>query len=73
MTKRWLVRVDQKTCIGAGACVASSERFVLDSAFRSRPLEQLIDAEDEVMAAANACPVEAITITDSETGEVLYP
>lgn len=73
MAKKWLVRVDQKACIGAGACVASSERFVLDSAFRSRALEELIDADDEVMAAATACPVEAITITDSETGEPLYP
>jgi len=29
--------------------------------------------DDSVLAAARECPVAAITIVDSETGEIVYP
>jgi ferredoxin len=29
--------------------------------------------DEELLAAAKACPVEAITIVDSETGAQVYP
>ena len=31
------------------------------------------DAVEKIMAAAESCPVEAITVQDAESGEVLFP
>ncbi len=36
-------------------------------------LDLSIDEEDEIFRAAEACPVKAIFIYDTETGEQLYP
>jgi ferredoxin len=39
----------------------------------SRPVSATVDADDAVMAAAECCPMEAITVTDAGTGEQLFP
>lgn len=36
-------------------------------------LELTIDEEEDIFRAAEACPVKAIFIYDTETGEQLYP
>lgn len=73
MNKRWKLRVNRRACIGAGACAAASGRFELDDDYRSYAVEEVISPQDEVMAAARGCPVDAISITDADTGEAIYP
>jgi ferredoxin len=65
----WRVRVDAGLCISSGMCVATApDRFAFDPGQRSRPVSELIDEDEAVRDAAASCPVEAIAVTDAETG-----
>jgi ferredoxin len=65
----WKVRVDADLCISSGMCVAAvPDRFAFGPDQRSRPVSELIDQDEAVRDAAAACPVEAISVTDAETG-----
>lgn len=69
----WLVEVDGDTCIGSGMCVGTaSEHFELRDGI-SCPLHTEVDPSDDVVDAAESCPVEAITVRDAESGAVLAP
>ncbi|MEU4202002.1 ferredoxin [Streptomyces sp. NPDC045470] len=71
---RWRVTVDRGVCIGSGLCVATAPGgFALDAARQSHPVRPECDASDDVLAAAEGCPVEAITVTDAVTGEAVFP
>ena len=64
------VLVDEESCLGYGDCAELAPgAFEVDDIARVRgdaPAQQLI-------AAARACPSEAITLIDAETGEQVYP
>ncbi|CAL9585648.1 hypothetical protein SUDANB178_05096 [Streptomyces sp. enrichment culture] len=47
--------------------------FPLDSARRSRPLAPDTDASEQLLAAAEGCPAEAIVITLADSGEAVFP
>jgi ferredoxin len=65
----WRVRVDSGLCIGSGMCAATApDRFALGADAHSRPVRELIDEDESVRDAAASCPVEAISVTDAETG-----
>ncbi|POX36986.1 ferredoxin [Streptomyces sp. Ru73] len=74
MGDRWQVEVDRGVCIGSGLCAgAAPERFRLDSARQSHPVTDQVDAGEAVLAAAESCPVEAILITEADSGESVFP
>jgi ferredoxin len=50
-------------CIGT-----APDRFAFDDERHSRPVSELVDDDDAVREAAAYCPVEAISLTDAETG-----
>jgi ferredoxin len=64
------VRIDKRACLAYGDCAElAPEAFEVDDTARlvgSAPLQKLIDA-------ARACPSEAITLVDAETGEQIAP
>jgi ferredoxin len=65
----WRVRVDTSLCISSGMCVATAPaEFRFDDEQRSRPVSELIDDDEAVRDAAASCPVEAISLTDTQTG-----
>lgn len=65
----WRVRIDAGLCISSGMCVAAApNRFEFDPDQHSRPVSELIDEDEAVLDAAVSCPVEAITLTDAQTG-----
>ncbi|MGJ7907122.1 ferredoxin [Actinopolyspora sp. H202] len=69
----WQVEVDGETCIGSGMCAAiAEEHFQLVDGV-SRPLRTDIDPEDDVVDAAESCPVEAIRVRDAQSGRTLAP
>ncbi|MFH8343578.1 ferredoxin [Streptomyces sp. NPDC018045] len=71
---RWHVAVDRGVCIGSGMCAATAPGgFELDSARQSHPVRPECEASDDVLAAAENCPVEAITVTLAATGEAVFP
>ncbi|MFE2379149.1 ferredoxin [Streptomyces sp. NPDC059398] len=74
MGDRWRVEVDRSVCIGSGMCVNHApDGFALDTARQSHPRSPETDANEQVLAAAEGCPVEAITITLLESGETVFP
>ncbi|MBV9381605.1 MAG: ferredoxin [Streptosporangiaceae bacterium] len=65
----WRVRVDTGLCIGSGMCVGTApDRFAFDADQHSRPVSEVTGEEEAVRDAAASCPVEAISLTDAETG-----
>jgi ferredoxin len=74
MGDRWHIEVDRAVCIGSGLCVSSAPGgFTLDSARQSHPVASEADASEALLAAAEGCPVEAITIRIGDTGEPVFP
>jgi ferredoxin len=70
---RWRISVDRGTCIGSAVCVGTlPDRFRLVDD-KSVPVDDEIDPDDDVLGAAESCPMEAIMVTDAATGEVLAP
>jgi ferredoxin len=69
----WRITVDGGTCIGAGICAGTAP-----AAFRlvngvSTPIHDTVGADDDaVKAAAESCPVDAITVRD-RAGTVIAP
>lgn len=59
-----MIKVDENTCIGCGACVAiSPENFDFSDAGLSKVIsEEITDTTHE---AASACPVSAIEVTNA--------
>lgn len=74
MGDRWHVEVDRSVCIGSGMCVNTAPGgFGLDAGRQSRPRRPDLDANEGVLAAAEGCPVEAISITLLGSGEPVFP
>lgn len=71
---RWHVDVDRSLCIGSAQCLhRAPEGFLLDAARQSHPVDPDTDANEQVLAAAENCPVEAIMITLTGSGEAVFP
>ncbi|MFE2585532.1 ferredoxin [Streptomyces sp. NPDC059378] len=71
---RWHVEVDRALCIGSAQCLHHAPAgFRLDAGRQSRPVDPDTDASERVLAAAEGCPVEAITITLLGSGEPVFP
>jgi ferredoxin len=69
----WRVRVSA-ACIGSGSCVGiAPDRFALGADNRSHPLAELLAPGADLRDAALSCPMEAITIEDAGTGEIVEP
>ncbi len=60
-------------CIGSGACAGSSAHFRMTQDGQAEPSEDVIVADDTARDAAVCCPVEAITVSDTSTGELIAP
>lgn len=75
MGDRWHVDVDRSVCIGSGLCaIGAPGAFVLGGVPRqSSPVDPEADASEDLLAAAESCPVEAITLTVHGSGEPVFP
>jgi len=74
MGDRWRVEVDRSVCIGSGMCIGSAPTdFKLDAGRQSHPRAEAMDASDEILEAAESCPVEAISIVEIASGKTVFP
>jgi ferredoxin len=65
----WRVTVGD-SCVGSGMCIGvAPHRFELDADDRSHPVTVEMEPDDSVLDAAASCPMEAIRITHSASGE----
>jgi ferredoxin len=68
------IEVDRVLCFGFGDCVDSAPGvFELDDESKSVVVDPDAQDKDDIVLAAQDCPVDAITICDAETGEQIYP
>jgi ferredoxin len=69
----WRVHVNSD-CIGSGSCVGiAPTRFELGDDNRSHPIREEIEPDDAVLDAVASCPMEAITVVDTGTGDLVEP
>src|SRR4051812_44687926 len=62
-----LIEIDRDLCIGAASCsIIAPNTFVLDDQGKVDILEGELDEAQAIIAAADSCPVRAITITEVE-------
>ena len=71
---KYKVQVIRDLCIGAATCVALSPPvFVLDEENKAVIQEGNDDTPENILMAAQSCPTKAIIITDTETGQQVWP
>jgi ferredoxin len=63
-------RIDEVACLAHGDCA-----LVAPEVFRVDDIAVVVGrgSDEAVLEAARACPAGAITVTDAETGEQVYP
>ncbi|MBB5874104.1 ferredoxin [Allocatelliglobosispora scoriae] len=67
----WRVRVNTGACIGSGSCVGIAPRHLFMDSYVALPLRELVEPDEDLLAAADSCPAEAINVIDTATGESL--
>ncbi len=68
------ITIDRDECIGDGLCANEApETFEMDDDSKAVVLEGSSDTRDAIIEAGKSCPVDAIRIVDTETGEQLCP
>lgn len=71
---KYKIEVDRDLCVGDGACVNEApEVFEMDDESIAVVTNPEGNTPEEILAAAQACPVDAITLHDAETGEKVWP
>jgi ferredoxin len=71
---KYQVQVLRDKCIGAASCVAIAPGvFELDETQIARIISQDGNDDDTKLLAAQSCPTMAIVITDTETGQQVWP
>ena len=74
MPRKLRVSVDLDICVGNAMCETYAPKvFVLNDDRQSTVEDPNADTEENIMEAAQDCPVSAITVIDDETGETLFP
>jgi ferredoxin len=71
--ERWRISVNRDVCQGTGMCTSMAPNHFQLSGGHSSPIESEIDPEDDVVDAAESCPVEAILVVAADDGRVIAP
>lgn len=68
------IKVSREVCISAASCVGvSPSTFVLDEEKKAVIKPDSTDTPENILLAAQACPTQAIIITDTTTGKQVWP
>lgn len=71
---KYKVEVINEKCIGAASCVAIAPgTFKLDENNIAEVISQSGDPDETQLLGAQSCPTAAIIVTDTETGEQVWP
>ena len=71
---KYKIKVVRDLCIGAATCIAiSPDTFDLDQENKAVIKPESADSEANILMAAQSCPVKAIIVTDTETGQQVWP
>lgn len=68
------VTVDHNVCVGTRMCVHfAGSVFAINDEGQSEVTDPAGADRDTIVDAASQCPVEAITVIDTETNKTLFP
>lgn len=71
---KYKVEVINEKCIAAASCVAiAAQTFRLNEHNIAEVISQNGDPDDLKLLAAQSCPTAAIIVTDTETGQKVWP
>ncbi|MBU0640008.1 MAG: ferredoxin [Planctomycetes bacterium] len=71
---KYRIEIDRETCIGDGACTNEApETLEMDDENIAVVKDPEGNSDEEVKAAAECCPTDAITLYDTESGEKVWP
>jgi len=74
MTRKVRVRVDHTLCVGNAMCETFAPHvFRLNDDRQSEAVDSDADPVEQILEAAESCPMSAILVEDAETGEQLFP
>ena len=74
MARKIAVSVDHDICVGNAMCITiATKAFELNDERQAVGANPDGDTEELILAAAENCPVAAITVTDADSGEQLFP
>ncbi len=74
MARKLRLSVDHNLCVGNAMCETFAPGvFVLNDDRQSEAVDPEADTEENILEAAENCPVSAISVVDAETGEKLFP
>ena len=71
---KYRIEIDREACIGDGLCAEEAPgTFEMDDEEIAVVINPEGDDPDTILAAAEACPSEAIILYDAETGDKVWP
>jgi ferredoxin len=70
---QWRISVDGSRCIGSGLCAATAPATFRLVGATAEPVAELATPDAAVTEAAQMCPVEAVTVRDGTTGQLVSP
>ena len=74
MAPKLRISVDLNLCVGNAMCETFAPKvFVLNDDRQAQVADAEADTVENILEAAENCPVSAITVVDDETGETLFP
>ncbi len=74
MAPKLRISVDLNVCVGNAMCETFAPKvFVLNDDRQSQVADPEGDTMENILEAAENCPVSAIKVVDEETGESLFP
>jgi ferredoxin len=74
MARQLRVWVDHNVCVGNAMCeTIAPQVFQLNANRQSEAVNPTGDTVEKILEAAENCPVSAIFVEDTETGESLFP
>lgn len=74
MARKLLITVNHDLCVGNSMCETIAPKvFVLNDDRQSEAKDPGADTEENILEAAENCPVSAIKVVDADTGETLFP
>jgi ferredoxin len=71
---KYTIKIDRELCIGDGACCGEAPNtFEMDGDNIATVKDPAGHTDEEILQAAQVCPVDAIILTDAKTGEKVWP
>lgn len=71
---KYKIEIDRNLCIGDGACVGEApDTFEMDTENIAVVKDAAGQTDAEILQAAQVCPVDAIILTDNQSGVRIWP